>query len=151
MPTQMYPMQIHVNDSTPQHPQLSPSSMFSDHWNNYANYVPSNEANSTSSNYLITNNTNTYSPNDSNTLSPFAVQPPSSLPQLSPANSDLSLSPSYGTSRLSTPTTPASTHSFIPSPTLSQGDHMLQQDSQVGTSDVRHIYSVHLILLSSRL
>lgn len=149
MPTQMYPMQIHVNDPAPQHSQLSPSSMFSEHWNNYANYVPSNEANSSSSNYLITNNS--YSPSDSNTLSPFAVQPPPSLPQLSAANSDLSRSPSYGTSRLSTPTTPASTHSFIPSPTLSQGDQMLQQDSQVGTSDVRHIYSVHLILLNSGL
>ena len=131
--TEMYPLQIHVNGSEPQQPQPVTSSMFTQQY--YPYYVPPNEANSSS--YVMMNS---HSVNGTDTLSPFAVQPSSSLPQLSPASSDPSGSPSYGTSRLSTPTTPASTHSFIPSPTLSQGDHMPQQDSQVLTSDVCHIY-----------
>lgn len=137
-PQQMYPLQIHLNGSAPHHPQLTPSPIFSDSWNNYAEYVSPNENNSP---YIMMN---AYSPSDSNSLSPFALQPPSNLPQLSPASSDPSRSPSHGNSRLSSPTTAASTKSFMPSPTLSQGDHMLPQDSQVLTSDVCHIYLVIL-------
>lgn len=157
MTTQMYPtesLHIQVYDSAPlHHPQLS-LPIYPEQWNNYANCVLPNEASQGSPNLMMTNN---YSPSGSNSLSPFAMQtpsslPPSNLPQLSPTNSDPSLSPLYSSSRLGTPTTPASSQSFMPSPTflhsptlmpsptLSQGDHLLQQDSQGSSSDVCHIY-----------
>jgi len=130
MTTPLYPLQLHLNVSAPQQPQLSHSPVFPQ-WTHNSNYVLPNEANSSSSTYMMMN----YSPSDSNSLSPFGVQATSSLPQLSPGSSDPSRSPSYGASRLSTPVTPASTQSFMPSPTLSQGEHLLQQDSQGLTSD----------------
>jgi len=150
MTTQMYPtesLHIQVYDSAHLHPQLS-LPIYPEHWNNYPNCLLPNEATQSSPNLMMTNN---YSPSGSNCLSPYSMQtpsslPPSSLPQLSPTNSDPSLSPLYTSSRLGTPTTPASSQSFMPSPTfmpspimpsptLSQGDHLLQQDPQASTSD----------------
>jgi hypothetical protein len=149
MTTEMYhptePLHIHLNGSAP----LS-LPMYPDQWDGYANCVSPNEATQSSPNLMMMNN---YSPSGSNSLSPFTMQTPSSLPQLSPSNSisDPSLSPLYGTSRLSTPTTPLSSQSFMsspsfmpsptlmPSPTPSQEEHLLQQDFQV-SSDVCHIY-----------
>lgn len=142
MTTQMYPtepLQFHVNAPVPQHSRLSPSSPYVDDWTNYQSYGSSHE-DSGSSTFMIMNN---YPPNDNISLSPFLMQPRSlsSLPQLSPATSDSSLSPLYHTSTLSTPTTPASaSQSFLPSPTSSQEDHMRQQESQVSALDVCHIY-----------
>ena len=144
MTAPMYPTgpQIHFSASLPQHPRLSPSPIYGDEWNQYQPYGSPPNENLSSSNFMMMNNIK-YPPNADNSLSPFSIQPRthSSLPQLSSANSDSSLSPSYGTSCLSTPTTPASaTQSFMPSPTLSQVDHM-QQDSQVATLDVCDFYS----------
>lgn len=158
MTTQMYPtesLQIQVYDSAPLHPQLS-LPIYNEQWNSYTNCVLPNETSQSSPNLMMTNN---YSPGGSNSLSPFAMQtpsslPPSSVPHLSPTNSDPSLSPLYSSSRLGTPSTPASSQSFMPSPTflhspnlmpsptLSQSDNLLQQDShtQASTSDVCHIY-----------
>lgn len=139
--TQMYSadsLHIQVNGSAPLHPQMS-LPIYNEQWNSYANCVSPNDATQTSPNYAMMSN---YSPGGSNSLSPFSLQTPSSLPQLSPTNSDPSMSPLYGSSRLGTPTTPASTQSFMPSPTLSQEDHLLQHDSQVLTSDVCHSYLV---------
>lgn len=167
MPTQMYPdesLHIQVNGSASLHPQLS-LPIYSDQWNSYANCVSPNEATqSQSSPNLMMMNNNNYSP--SNSLSPFTMQTSSSLPQLSPTTttttttaSDPSLSPLYVSSRLGTPTTPASSQSFMPSPTFmhspplmpsptpSQEDHLLQQESQALTLDVCDILS--LICLST--
>ena len=155
MTAQVYPpepLHIQVNGPAHLHPQLFPPT-YSDQWSNYANCVSPNEA----THNMMMNNNN-YSPGGSNSLSPYTMQTPSSFSQLSPTNSDPSLSPLYGTSRLSTPTTPASTQSFMPSPTFlpsptlmpsptpSQEEHLLQQESQVLTSNVCHIFSLHLIL-----
>jgi hypothetical protein len=136
---QMYPadaLHVQVNGSAPLHPQLA-LQFYPEQWNNYVNCVSPNETTQSSPNLMMMNN---YSP--SNSLSPFSMQTPSSLPQVSPTNSDPSLSPLYSTSRLGTPTTPGSTlmsSPTIPSPTPSQ-EHLLQQDGQVYTSDVCHIY-----------
>lgn len=141
MTAPMYPTgpQIQFNAPLAQPPRLSPFPVYADDWSQYQPYDSPNEnLGFSSSNFMMMNNIK-YSPNTDNSLSPFSIQPRThlSLPQLSSANSDSSLSPSYGTSCLSTPTTPASaTQSFMPSPTLSQVDHMHQQDSQAVTLDV---------------
>ena len=150
MTTQMYPTgSTQVNGSASAHPQLFLP--IYEQWNNYGNCVSPNEATQTSPNHMMMNS---YSPSGSNSssLSPYTtMQTSSSFPHLSPTNSDPSLSPLYGTSRLSTPTTPASSQSFMssptfmpspalmPSPTPSQEEHLLQQDSQV---DVCHVLSL---------
>ena len=158
MTAQVYPtepLHVQVNGPTHLHPQLFLPTYPDDQWSNYANCVSPNEATHNSPNHMMMNNNN-YSPGGSNSLSPFTMQTPSSFPQLSPTNSDPSLSPLYGNSRLSTPTTPASTQSFMssptflpsptlmPSPTPSQEEHLLQQESQVLTSDVCHFFSLYL-------
>lgn len=153
--TQLYPAEIQVYDSASLHPQLSLPIYPEHQWNGYANCGLPNESTQSSPNVLMTNG---YSPSGSNCLSPFTMQtssslPSSSLPQLSPTTSDPSLSPLYSSSRLSTPSTPLSSQSFMPSPTflhsptlmpsptLSQGDQLHTQDSQVSTtSDVCHIH-----------
>ena len=124
----MYPtgsLPVHLNGSAPQHARLSPS-IYAHEWNPYT--MSPNEATSNST-FMMTNG---YPQNC--TLSPFPMQSrtPLSLPQLSPTSSDISLSPSYAASHLSTPTTPGTPQSFMPSPTLSQ------QKSQV--LDVCHTY-----------
>jgi len=145
MPPQMYStgaLQIHLNGPPP---RLSPPSIYPENdWHNYPSYGSPNEANSGSPTFMMNN----YSPTGNNSLSPFSIPPraSSNLPQVSPTSSDHSLSPLYGSSRFSTPTTPASaSQPLMPSPTLSQVDHMLQQDSQVMTPDVCRIYPLILI------
>ena len=116
-------------------------------WNSYLSYGSPNEANLSLTAFM------NHSPNGNKSLIPFLMQGTSLSirhGQFISVGSDYSSSPSLYTPCLTTSTTPASTsQSFLPSPTVSQQDHMQQQESLFSNADVCSNLPIYFHLLSS--